>query len=935
MKYKRFLVFLFTAVWLQEPARAQGGVPPYDLWTPQVMSRIRDRSTLELSVTARDGYYDVFFTSNPSAGWFEDQPPYTEHRNEKIRIHAYLTVPPYGSGPAPALVLGHGHTGQADRSLAQMIATLGYVCLAIDGPRAGQSTGGPRDTSQAWISVDKGPEYSFLYHWAYAGMRALTALEELAAASGNPYKIDGSRFGMLGASMGGLLTTFVNGIDSRVKAAIAIVAAGSWPAQLRLANSWLYNAIYTETRDLPYNGTDPLNSIEDVDQDSTVLTFLNYFDPIRYTPRQNAPLLMVIGTHDEYFPMPAANVTLMAIGSAGTNPLFEKRLWLLPNGVHNIENSSSLLPLAMNLKQWLDFCFAGRARPLATPTVALKQDGSNLRLEVSTAETGTRLSGARAEVYAGVRIDNTTTTVQDFKTFTATREGDLFVVRIPAGETSSNGVPLKADNLLYFATLTDGSSLPVSSLLYRAGEVLDLSSPFTVANRHTPDNQTAVPVPPAVSDAAVQWASSVPSGALTAYQGIALSNPGADYLAVRMEARTAEGRLASGEGLINPVYLPLPAGSQKVFVLEEWFGAGGRKLDGGFQLGWSRATGAGLGFRGDVSPSELEGIGPLPLLASPVWVPLIPDQDPAAARRLRIAAGSAGKAAELRIVFRNAAGTVLETRTATVPAGGSVRIAPPSGTGTQAPASAEIQSNVAVAARLEVSGARDPWSADGQQPATPEARTLVQPHAELNGTFGSRLVLVNCSTASRSATVRFSSTGGSTLGTAASRTIPAGGTLSETVESLLGSSVPAARDAGWFRVELSSGEVLGYVLAADPKTGAKAASALKAAVAGSWLMPFYVENSGYYTGLAIGNPSASPAEVTVIAYGSGGSETARSTQSLGPGQSRTALVSQWIAKLPAESTGYLVITGGSPLALLSYFGTLDGASLAAIPFSAR
>src|SRR5438093_10518386 len=189
------LVLLFQLCLWAATARAQKKVPPYDLWNDQVLAAIRDRSTLEESVVAHLGYFDVFYTSNPAAYWYEAEPPYGEHRGEKIRIHGFLASPLAG-GPYPALVLGHGHGGKADRDLTLLIASFGYVVLFIDGPQAGQSTGGPEDKNQAWISVDSGPQYGYLYHYAYACMRALTLIEALAAIPGNPFRIDTGKFGV-------------------------------------------------------------------------------------------------------------------------------------------------------------------------------------------------------------------------------------------------------------------------------------------------------------------------------------------------------------------------------------------------------------------------------------------------------------------------------------------------------------------------------------------------------------------------------------------------------------------------------------------------------------------------------------------------------------------------------------------------------------------
>jgi hypothetical protein len=35
------------------------------------------------------------------------------------------------------------------------VARFGYVVLSIDGPRAGEATGGPEDTEKTWISVEQ------------------------------------------------------------------------------------------------------------------------------------------------------------------------------------------------------------------------------------------------------------------------------------------------------------------------------------------------------------------------------------------------------------------------------------------------------------------------------------------------------------------------------------------------------------------------------------------------------------------------------------------------------------------------------------------------------------------------------------------------------------------------------------------------------------
>ncbi len=140
---------------------------------------------------------------------------------------------------------------------------------------------------------------------------------------------------------------------------------------------------------------------------------MNYFDPIRYAPRQHAPALTVIGTHDEYFPMPTANLTQLAMETAGSQANFQKRIWLLPNAPHQFDASADLLSLVAGIRQWLDFSFGKRSKPLATPTIAQ----SGLRFEISFAEPSSRLDGAIVSLFAANRIDTTVSPIQDFKEY--------------------------------------------------------------------------------------------------------------------------------------------------------------------------------------------------------------------------------------------------------------------------------------------------------------------------------------------------------------------------------------------------------------------------------------------------------------------------------------------------------------------------------------
>jgi len=481
------------------PAFAQA---PLDLWTPEVLRTIRDRSTLNLQVVPRFGYAEVFFDSEiKSAKWGDSEAPYEVHTGDTVRIHGYLAVPP-GWGARPALVVGHGHGGHGDPDVARALAALGFAAFSIDGPNAGMSTGGPHDTDQGWLSVEEvenepAPEVGYLYHYAYAGMRALTALEALADRPFNPYKIDPSRLGVVGASMGGVFTYYINGVDDRVKAAVGIAVAGDWKNIMEYEGSWLYHRLYYDTRDGLRSGIDALNAVSGCD-DPTLRTFLSYFDPIGYAPTQHAPLLTIVGTHDQYFVMPSINSTYDRTEDAGTSARFAKRLFMAPNGKHGVLDGPDalrmILPLLGTVGRWLQFAFDGGAEPPQTPVIRMSRLGPWMIFKVTAAPGGAPNLGA--QIHLASRMDSTPDAACDFATLGMLGRGSEFYSVVPIGYRVPCGPALTPDNVLYFASVTDTLGSTVSSkMYYRSGEMA-FGQGFVPTIEHEPGDDFPVPPPP-------------------------------------------------------------------------------------------------------------------------------------------------------------------------------------------------------------------------------------------------------------------------------------------------------------------------------------------------------------------------------------------------------------------------------------------------------
>ena len=226
------ILCLILLVLLSSPfGRTFAQSAPLDLWSPDTLLTIRDKNTLNYSITARTGYFEVYFDSNNNATWADGVPPYAIHTGGHIRIHGYLASPLAG-GPYPAIVIGHGHHGHGSPEEAMLLAAFG-ICRTLDrrtgaGPlyrTAGHEPGMDfrRRNHECACSLRELP-IPLRIRW-HAG---IDLFEKLSGLPLNPFRIDRTRLGVIGASMGGQFTYYINGVDDRVKGAVGIAVAGDW-----------------------------------------------------------------------------------------------------------------------------------------------------------------------------------------------------------------------------------------------------------------------------------------------------------------------------------------------------------------------------------------------------------------------------------------------------------------------------------------------------------------------------------------------------------------------------------------------------------------------------------------------------------------------------------------------------------------------------------
>ena len=264
--------------------------------------------------------YDAFFNSHFFNG-------------TAIRIHAVILKPP-GEG-LPAVLLLHG-TGGSHLQLIQYgraLSSHGYVVVLMDSPGCGLSSG-PTSSPENTVDFSGGPYSAYYYHNVIAARRAITAISEL------PY-VNPDAIAVSGASMGGVATYLVAATDSRVKAAIPVVASGYFD-EIVMGGSF---ANFIVPPGANFN-------------DQAVMDLIKYFDCRAYAANLSVPTLLLIGTHDEFFFIEAVNKTYSIIPC-------DKAINLTPNTGHAMPDNRWLVSSVI----WLDHYLKGSSERLPSVPV--------------------------------------------------------------------------------------------------------------------------------------------------------------------------------------------------------------------------------------------------------------------------------------------------------------------------------------------------------------------------------------------------------------------------------------------------------------------------------------------------------------------------------------------------------------------------------------
>lgn len=219
------------------------------------------------------------FATNKLRAVFFEGLPYT---GQPTRVFAYIGMPEHKPGEkVPAMVLVHGGGGTAFVKWVELWNSRGYAAIAMDTcgcvPRGSygkwerHAHGGPAGWG-GFAQVDAAPQDQ----WSFHAIADVILAHSLLRAQPD---VDATRIGITGISWGGYLTCIAAGVDERYRLAVPVYGCGF----LGDNSTWL--------PEFKKMGAEK------------AATWLRRWDPSRYLPRAQMPILWVDGSNDFAYPL--------------------------------------------------------------------------------------------------------------------------------------------------------------------------------------------------------------------------------------------------------------------------------------------------------------------------------------------------------------------------------------------------------------------------------------------------------------------------------------------------------------------------------------------------------------------------------------------------------------------------------------------------------
>ncbi len=547
------------------------------------------------------------------------------------------------------------------------------------------------------------------------------------------------------------------------------------------------------------------------------------------------------------------------------------------------------------------------------------EDGANFQTVSGVEETVPRKDGSTDVVYKYTSAPFSSLNIESF----------TFSITVAVASPATSG------RVTFQATL-----LPLTST--------DPESPSTTIPRYT---ERLVPDETQLGFGSSQLAFPFQKQSAGIYTGIAITNP-VDYrVNVTLTAYDTTGVVISGSGITNPRIVTLPSLGQYAKLATEVFGTNFNASN----AGTIRATAAttlmpgfylegstlGLGLDGttaEMSP-KLKWVWPVIFHTGAAPFNIFQMFNP----------GTTPATATLKLYDSN--GVLIKTATQTLPA--VTDTAPGGGTiigdlrdiftgldlNSIAGGYVNGSSDVALVTSENFGNALDSNVLQGQ--SVIQQKTFDIAHFASGGGYTTELNIVNQdSTVSANVTFTLYDNSGTQLANPLNVNVPKGGQLLTTIDQLF-PTLGSALTTGYIQLDIepsfvgpfgSTATVAGSIRFSAADGSSSAALPLFIPGVTDYYYSQVAQNQGYYTGIAILNPSTTTkADVNLDVYSKDGELIGTYETLISPGRKISRLLYEMIPDSNGQVGGYVHITSDQPVISFSLFGTSDGKLLSAIP----
>lgn len=216
-------------------------------------------------------------------------------KNDVVRARLFRTEKPE---PAAVIVLGGWRFDPMSPQLAGALAAeTGLQCLFVELPFQGMRTPKGRTPGELTFSADVEQNEATLVQAAQDIARAVDWLVE-------ERKVDRSRIGIMGTSLGGFVSGTLYGMDDRFKCAAMLISGGDVASVIYAKTNFLTREIRA---DLTAKGLD----------EAAVRERMKGLDPVTWArPERKDGLMLLAAEKDEVVPLPTVHALAKAYGGA-------------------------------------------------------------------------------------------------------------------------------------------------------------------------------------------------------------------------------------------------------------------------------------------------------------------------------------------------------------------------------------------------------------------------------------------------------------------------------------------------------------------------------------------------------------------------------------------------------------------------------------------